>query len=312
MKYLKLLEKYDGRVRNDKWFRMVCPFHDDRSPSLDVDLTKPGFKCWGCSKTGNYVDLISQLEGVSATTAMAIIAEFKSKSGFGGARGKLGVRKVRRYLNELEILEKFAPVGKVTLGGEYLKDRKIDLRIAKKFGVRESNSFVRGWEDRVVFPIYDIDGNLCSVEGRDVTDSNYLRYRKWEGSQSGLGIFGINLVPKRLYSNLMFIVEGAIDVLSIWLSGYVALGMSSSDVSNEQLGQLKRITNYPVVLLDGIKPGTEDDRQVTFERLHEKFSRKFSNYSIVEIKKEDTDPNDLLKSKKLKGFLKGVISGIKK
>ncbi len=312
MSYLAMLEKYEGRVRKDKWYRMLCPFHNDSSPSLDVDITKSGWHCWGCSRTGNYIELISKLEGVSVTTAIAIISKYRSKSGM-GARGRLGrSTEIARYLAKEDTLERFVPVGKNTEVSDYLQFRKVDLRIAKKFDIREGNSLEKGWQNRVVFGIYDIDCNLCSIEGRDITEDAYLRYRKWEDSQSGLGIFGINLVPKKHYGKLMFIVEGAIDTISIWQSGYIGLGMSCSDITSAQMRQLRTVTQFPVVILDGIKENTEEDRQLTFDRLRKSFGEKFKKYKIVEIPYEDTDPNDLYKQGKLKRYLGGLVNDIQK
>jgi DNA primase len=311
MSYLKMLEKYDGRVRKDKWYRMLCPFHDDNSPSLDVDITKSGWRCWSCGKTGNYIELISKLERVSETTAMAIVAKYRSNNI--GARGRLGrATNVATYLDKGETLERFVPVSGGTEVANYLKTRKVTLKIAKKFDIREGNSLEKGWQNRVVFPIYDIESNLCSIEGRDITEEAYLRYRKWDDSQSGLGIFGINLVPKKHYKKLMFICEGAIDTLSIWQSGYVGLGLSCSDITGIQMRQLQTVTKFPVIILDGIKPGTEDERKEVFKRLNYSFGKKFKNYRIVEIPYFDTDPNDLYKLGKLKKYLRELVNGIKK
>ncbi len=305
-----MLEKYEGYVRKDKWYRMCCPFHDDSRPSLDVDITKPGWKCWGCGETGNYVDLISKLERVSKITAQAIVAEYRPNNGR-RFRGRTLGRAVREvvFLDKNETLDKFVPVAKNTECGNYLKNRKIDLKLANKFSIREGNSLEYGWQNRVVFPIFDIEGNLCSLEGRDITEENYLRYKKWTGSEAGLGVFGIKQVSKKFYGQGMVFVEGAIDALSLWLCGYIGLALSCSDITSVQMSQIQKVTNYPIVLLDGIKPGTEEDREKVLERLNEKFSMKFKKYKIIEIPYEDTDPNDLHIKGKLKRFLRSVIGG---
>jgi DNA primase len=307
MSYLAMLEKYEGYLRKDKWYRMCCPFHNDSRPSMDVDITKPGFRCWACGKTGNYVDLISKLERISKVSAQLIVAKYRPKGGI-GLKGILGQRKKEIiYLDKVEVLDKFAPVGKNTECEKYLKSRKIDLRLAKKFSVREGNSLEYGWRDRIIFPIFDIDGNLCSIEGRDITGKSYLRYKKWTGSEAGLGIFGIEQVLKKYYGQGMIFVEGAIDVLSVWLCGFIGLGMSCSDMTSIQMSQIQRITNYPITILDGVKPGTEREREEVLDRLNERYSKKFKKYKIIEIPYEDTDPNDLHRKGKLKIFLRRVV-----
>ena len=38
--------------------RVVCPFHDDHSPSCDVSLAKDAFFCRSCEAKGGYLDVI--------------------------------------------------------------------------------------------------------------------------------------------------------------------------------------------------------------------------------------------------------------
>jgi hypothetical protein len=43
-----------GRKMGEYWFR--CPFHEDRSPSLEVNAEKRVWHCWGCGAAGGVVD----------------------------------------------------------------------------------------------------------------------------------------------------------------------------------------------------------------------------------------------------------------
>ena len=44
----------------------VCPFHDDRRPSMKVDET---FYCFGCGATGDVITFTAQLLGISNASA---------------------------------------------------------------------------------------------------------------------------------------------------------------------------------------------------------------------------------------------------
>ena len=44
----------------------VCPFHDDRRPSMKVDET---FYCFGCGATGDVITFTSRLFGISLSSA---------------------------------------------------------------------------------------------------------------------------------------------------------------------------------------------------------------------------------------------------
>lgn len=39
------------------WVSAICPFHPDSSPSLSVNTTSGGWKCFACDKTGSYYQL---------------------------------------------------------------------------------------------------------------------------------------------------------------------------------------------------------------------------------------------------------------
>ena len=52
-----------------------CPFHDDRHPSLK--LNRDFYYCFGCGATGDVIDFVSRLYGLSAfDTAKKIASDF--------------------------------------------------------------------------------------------------------------------------------------------------------------------------------------------------------------------------------------------
>ena len=46
----------------------VCPFHDDKTPSMDV--RKNFYYCYGCGAHGNSIDLVRHLEGLTFPQAV--------------------------------------------------------------------------------------------------------------------------------------------------------------------------------------------------------------------------------------------------
>ena len=47
--------------------RAVCPFHDDKHPSMTFKYGR--FRCWSCGAHGDSIDLVGQLFGLSPYTA---------------------------------------------------------------------------------------------------------------------------------------------------------------------------------------------------------------------------------------------------
>ena len=48
-----------------------CPFHDDKNPSMKVDRR---YYCFGCGATGDVIDFVSRLEGISPKEAALLLA----------------------------------------------------------------------------------------------------------------------------------------------------------------------------------------------------------------------------------------------
>lgn len=59
-------------IQADRHSMAKCPFHDDRHPSLK--LNRDFYYCFGCGATGDVIDFISRLLGLSAFDAAKKIA----------------------------------------------------------------------------------------------------------------------------------------------------------------------------------------------------------------------------------------------
>ena len=50
----------------------VCPFHDDKNPSMKVDRR---FHCFGCQAEGDVIDFVSRMESISPKEAALMLAQ---------------------------------------------------------------------------------------------------------------------------------------------------------------------------------------------------------------------------------------------
>jgi CHC2 zinc finger len=48
----------------------TCPFHDDQVPSLSVNHKKNLWRCFACSRNGNVIQLVMEMESINFTTAV--------------------------------------------------------------------------------------------------------------------------------------------------------------------------------------------------------------------------------------------------
>lgn len=56
-------------------YRGLCPFHDDKNPSMSVSPAKGIFKCFSCGQGGNVIHFVMEHEGLSYPLAIKHLAE---------------------------------------------------------------------------------------------------------------------------------------------------------------------------------------------------------------------------------------------
>ncbi len=70
-----LMSTYMELRRQGRNFVAVCPFHDDRRPSLNVNPDRQSWKCWVCDIGGDVFSFVMKKEGVSFPEALRMLAE---------------------------------------------------------------------------------------------------------------------------------------------------------------------------------------------------------------------------------------------
>ena len=63
-------ERYGIKVNRNGM--CVCPFHNDKNPSMKVDRR---FYCFGCGATGDVIDFVSRLHGIGSKEAALMLAQ---------------------------------------------------------------------------------------------------------------------------------------------------------------------------------------------------------------------------------------------
>lgn len=56
-------------------YKAICPFHDEKTPSMMISEAKQIFKCFGCGAGGNVINFIMQYEALTYPEAIRFVAE---------------------------------------------------------------------------------------------------------------------------------------------------------------------------------------------------------------------------------------------
>ncbi len=70
-----VVSRYRNLVKSGKNYKALCPFHDDKSPSLLINPEQNFAWCFACQNGGNIFSFVQKIEGCSFPDAIKIIAE---------------------------------------------------------------------------------------------------------------------------------------------------------------------------------------------------------------------------------------------
>lgn len=151
-----------------------CPKHIDKTASLSFSPDKNLYHCFSCGRSGNIINFIMDFEDAtfekSVEKAIKLseidiskICHSKTVAFLRNFQESLRHKElIRHNILDLNELKKYKKEPIIEWEEEGIKQNVMDL-----FGVR-----VDAYGNRIVYPVYDIDGNLINIKGR-TRYSNY-------------------------------------------------------------------------------------------------------------------------------------------
>jgi len=233
-----------------------CPFHNEKTASFSVNEQKGFYHCFGCGEHGDiisfvmksqnmgYIDAIKEL----ATQAGLKLPDYKPKT----------PEQQAREISYFEIMESAAKTfseklydetGRAAL--EYIRGRGFTDDVIKKYRIgfaqknnllsakfgnqKEANVIATGlvrrgdyglhdfFRDRLMFPIFNIHGQIVAFSGRsmDGSEPKYINTSDTELFHKRQTIFGLNFARDAIYkANRSIVVEGQIDTIQMQTHGF--------------------------------------------------------------------------------------------
>ena len=292
-----------------KNFFGVCPFHDDTNPSMSVSREKQIYTCFSCHATGNVFTFLMNYEHMDFKEVLKYLG---SKVGID--TGNISVAKkttkydrlyeaynlaLKYYQNNLN-----SSIGKEAK--KYLAERKIDESLIKEFevglsldkrddlttllqkkdydlvtlnriGLSSDNHDI--YNDRIMFPLYDINGKVVGFSGRIYKDNNqnkYLNTKETEIFKKGELLYHYHIAKEECrIKKSVIIMEGFMDVIrasSIGVKNTVAL--MGTALTKEQIALIKRLSPNIILCLDGDDPGQKATLNIGNELLKQGIEAK--------------------------------------
>ena len=198
----------------------LCPFHDDRHPSLHFNVRKNRFRCYVCGEQGRTIDLVMKQLRLTffeackwlADDSNIIISEYTSK--------------VKKQTEPPSIhIDSLLPlVAQPVLTEEARKflfeERKLNPRVIDWCGISSTHT-------DLIIPYFGIEGNLIGMQWRYLgCDKTKPRFRFPKGSQCG--IYNLPVLKQLREGEPLFICEGASDCWAMLSSGHKAIAIPSA------------------------------------------------------------------------------------
>ena len=271
----------------------VCPFHDDNNPSMSVSPSRQIYKCFSCGATGTVFKFIMDYENISFLEAVKKVAEI---GGVSVNIGKISKKKTHTELHQIYDLSlKFYINNLNTQNGkearEYLKSRKINDDIIKEFQIglslkhntlsqiltkkfkpdevlksglvgKNDRGYYDLFYDRIMFPLYDLDGNPVAYSGRIYNkqdNSKYFNTRETEIFKKGELIYNYHRAKEiARRKNQVIVMEGFMDVIRAYtIDVKNVIAMMGTAVTDTQAHLTKRMAKDIILCFDGDEAGAK-------------------------------------------------------
>lgn len=171
------------------------PEHDDSNPSMRIDKTTGIFNCFSCGFKGN----LFKYYGILTNQSFLKVAKLKEK-----------IAQFKADTNGLEI-----PAVAIPFTKNYRGISANTFRDFKAFYLPAESDRLKGFEDRVIFPISDITGKIRVFQGRHTLSSGNPKYLNYP-AHTTLNLFPA-VMPKGFTT--MVLVEGLFDMLNCYDKG---------------------------------------------------------------------------------------------
>ncbi len=271
----------------------LCPFHQEKTPSLWVNEQNQSWYCFGCQKGGDIIKWQEEIEKTDFRGALQSLAELAGVELVqerGADRERAALRKRIVEMNGLaqRFYEYVLWSTEAGLPGrELLARRDVSEEVARSFGLgfapagdgfaaylrnrgrtvgdaREAGLIAGDGSDffaeRVVIPIRDDRGQALAFTGRAVSPEEKVKYKNTRETPAyvkGRVLFALDVaregIRERGHAVLM---EGQFDVIVGHRFGITnAIASSGTALTEEQVRLLKRFTQEVVLVFDNDRAG---------------------------------------------------------
>lgn len=289
----EIAARYINLKRRGKNLIGLCPFHSEKTPSFNIYPGNNSYYCFGCGKGGGVINFVMDIERLDFLEAVKWLAQ---RAGIqvpengrddGMSRLRMRILEINREAGRFFYKTLISPEGKP--GMDYFRSRGLDLGTIRNFGLgyspeggfalvnhlkklgysgeemsaadvarisQKGNPYDR-YRGRVMFPIFDLRGNVVAFGGRVLTDEKpkYINTSDTPVYHKSSGLFAMNLA-KNTGNPQIILAEGYMDVIALHRAGFEnAIASLGTSLTQEQARIIKRYASEAVICYDSDEAG---------------------------------------------------------
>lgn len=245
--------------RSGRSVMAICPFHQEKTPSLSIDPARGLYHCFGCGKSGDVFGWVEETQSVGFSDAVELLAR---RAGVTMTQDPEAAKRKDRRERLVDAVERAAAFyhDRLKSGDDaghargYLRSRGYDADVVDQFvigyspeewdllvihlreaGIKDEAMLAAGlasrsrrgnlidrFRGRLMFPIYDVRGDAVGFGARQLEGDppKYLNSPETPIYHKSRLLYGLNWAKSDIVrSDESVVVEGYTDVIAMHLAG---------------------------------------------------------------------------------------------
>ena len=271
----------------------LSPFSKEKTPSFTINDEKGFYHCFSSGEHGNIFDFLVKVEKLNFGDAVRKLAAKAGMPAFKFTKENIEVENKRKKYDEIltialqnyqknfsenESVRKYAlsrgltqeilSFFKIGYSGEY----GLNLSLFGNFNQKEliesgiffydekNNKLIDRFKNRLIFPIFDYNNKVIGFGGRALSQNylaKYINSPETEFFKKGYNLYNLNNAKNQnKQSGIVFVVEGYMDVISLYQAGFKnVVATLGTAMTESHLNLIWRYFNDPIVCFDGDRSG---------------------------------------------------------
>lgn len=341
---LPIVDVVSSRIKLKKagsTYKACCPFHNENTPSFNVNAQKNFYHCFGCGASGDAISFLREHDNLSFVEAVEELAKIAGVEVPRDEKVRQAYDETRQYYEALEYSdlkyrEALSKHASCKVAQQYVEKRGLSSEIVERFGIGfapAERSFLSEsvkpamlsklvemklvsqkyerpfdlFQNRLMFPIRNTRGKTVGFGGRTLGNdkAKYINSPESRVFHKSSEIYGLYEATRALRSiERLLVVEGYMDVVSLAQRGIAyAVATLGTATNEENLGQLLKRCQKLVFCFDGDEAGLRAARKAMDNILP--LYRNGMQFSFL-ILPQGEDPDTLVQEEGPESFEKRI------